>query len=87
MPVFEGLLPPPFDNMLQDLLFVFLSWHGLAKLHMHMDATLANLDKHTTTFGTLLHEPQAFVRRLCKLANFSRPKTKFAIGTENTLFE
>jgi hypothetical protein len=54
MPVFEGLLPHPFDEHLQDLLFIFSSWHGLAKLRMHTDSTLTNLDNLTMTFGTLL---------------------------------
>ncbi|KAF8525645.1 hypothetical protein JB92DRAFT_2701590 [Gautieria morchelliformis] len=54
MPVFEGLLPPPFDDQLQDLLFVFSSWHGLAKLRLHTDTTLHNLEELTAIFGTLL---------------------------------
>jgi hypothetical protein len=54
MPVFEGLLPPPFDHLLLDLLFVFSSWHGLAKLRLHTDTTLANLDELTSVFGSLV---------------------------------
>ena len=56
MPVFEGLLPPPFGDLLLDLLVIFSSWHGLAKLRMHTDTTLDNLDELTTIFGILLRQ-------------------------------
>ena len=54
MPVFEALLPAPFDGMLQDLLFVFSSWHGIAKLRLHTDTTLTYLEELTQVFGSLI---------------------------------
>jgi hypothetical protein len=54
MPVFESLLPPPHDAMVQDLLFVLASWHGVAKLRMHTESTLSILEDLTTTFSLLL---------------------------------
>ena len=54
MPVFEALLPTPFDAMLQDLLFIFSSWHGIAKLQLHTDTTLMYLEELTQVFGSLI---------------------------------
>ncbi|KAI0067317.1 hypothetical protein BV25DRAFT_1795481, partial [Artomyces pyxidatus] len=36
----EGLLPEPHNGAIRRLLFVASHWHGLAKLHMHIDPTL-----------------------------------------------
>jgi hypothetical protein len=54
MPVFEDLLPAPHDAVIQDLLYVLASWHGVAKLRMHTATTLQTLEELTSTFGTLL---------------------------------
>lgn len=57
MPVFDGLFKLPRHNSLvQDLLFELLTWHGLAKLRLHTDSTLAALDSSTTRLGILLRE-------------------------------
>jgi len=52
--VFEGLLPEPHNSAVLRLLFYLAHWHGLAKLRMHSDLTLAILDKETTVVGRLL---------------------------------
>ena len=52
--VFEGILPEPHNTTILRLLFYFAHWHGLAKLRMHHDITLAVLDKQTTVLGRLL---------------------------------
>jgi hypothetical protein len=52
--VFEGLLPEPHNNKILQLLFTFAHWHGLAKLRMHSDATIAILDDETTVLGEQL---------------------------------
>ncbi|KAG2063384.1 hypothetical protein BDR04DRAFT_1123294 [Suillus decipiens] len=44
IPVFEGLLPSPYNELLLDLSFELATWHGLAKLRMHTDTTLNFLD-------------------------------------------
>lgn len=54
IPVFHNLLPQPHDRKILRLLFVFAHWHGLAKLRMHTDATLAVLDDVTTELGEQL---------------------------------
>ena len=41
MPVFEGMLPPPHDELVMKLLFTLAFWHGLAKLRLHTEETLA----------------------------------------------
>jgi hypothetical protein len=55
MPAFEGLFPPTIDGLVQDLLFIFSTWHGLAKLQMHTEDTLDCLDEVTHTFGIYIH--------------------------------
>jgi hypothetical protein len=54
IPVFEGLLPSPYNKLLLDLLFKLATWHGLAKLRMHTDTTLNFLDTSTTWLGQSL---------------------------------
>src|ERR1700733_3593756 len=54
IPVFEGLLPEPHNLAILQLLFHLAHWHGLAKLRMDNDVTLAILDKETTIIGRLL---------------------------------
>jgi hypothetical protein len=54
IPVFEGLLPEPHNTTVLRLLFTFAHWHGLAKLRLHTDATLAILDDETTKLGQQL---------------------------------
>jgi hypothetical protein len=56
IPVFENLLPEPHNSNILRLLFTFAHWHGLAKLRMHTDATLAVLDSETTALGKQLRE-------------------------------
>jgi hypothetical protein len=51
IPVFDGLFPNNHNAIVMDLLFVMAHWHGLAKLRMHSDLTLAILDKRTTDLG------------------------------------
>lgn len=56
MPVMEGLLPAPFDNYVQDLLFSLSVWHAYAKLRMHTDSTLHSFEKATTSLGQQLRK-------------------------------
>jgi hypothetical protein len=59
--VFEGLLPEPHNKIIMDLLFIMAHWHGLAKLRMHSDLTLAILDQQTTDLGAQFREFKATV--------------------------
>ncbi|KAG6906099.1 hypothetical protein DXG01_015940 [Tephrocybe rancida] len=51
IPTFEGLLPEPHNTILIKLLFELATWHGLAKLKMHTDSTLQDLDSSLTRLG------------------------------------
>lgn len=56
IPVFEGLLPEPFNGMLLRLLYKAAEWHALAKLRMHSDSTLNLLEAVTREFGRLMRQ-------------------------------
>ncbi|KAG6904591.1 hypothetical protein DXG01_008816, partial [Tephrocybe rancida] len=58
IPVFEGLLDDPHDAAIANLLFQFAHWHGLAKLCLHSDFSVAILDEETTRLGNSLREFQ-----------------------------
>ncbi|KZV98181.1 hypothetical protein EXIGLDRAFT_607198 [Exidia glandulosa HHB12029] len=53
---FDGLLPGELNDLFMDLLFVAGEWHGLAKLRLHTESTLANLRKVTSDLGSLLRD-------------------------------
>ncbi|QRV90230.1 hypothetical protein RhiJN_18248 [Ceratobasidium sp. AG-Ba] len=52
--VFEGLLPPICDEEARSLIFLFASWHGLAKLRLHTKVTLDILKSLTKKLGAAL---------------------------------
>ncbi|KAH7344222.1 hypothetical protein B0J17DRAFT_550713, partial [Rhizoctonia solani] len=54
IPVFEGLLPPQCDGQVQRLLFIFVQWHGLARLRRHTTETLKIMKKLTAKLGAEL---------------------------------
>ncbi|CAE6469068.1 unnamed protein product, partial [Rhizoctonia solani] len=54
IPVFEGLLPASCEIAAQRLLFVFATWHGLAKLRLHTRDTLRVFKLLTTQLGDAL---------------------------------
>ncbi|KAG2737310.1 hypothetical protein P692DRAFT_20883715, partial [Suillus brevipes Sb2] len=62
IPVFEGLLPDPHNQIVMDLLFTMAHWHGLAKLRMHSDLTLDVLDLETTKLGAQFRK---FKEKVC----------------------
>jgi hypothetical protein len=62
IPVFEGLLPEPHNKFVMELLFTMVHWHGLAKLRMHNDLTLAVMDAETSSLGVKLRE---FSQKTC----------------------
>ena len=61
IPVFDGLLPQIHDTIVQKLLFELATWHGLAKLRLHTDTTLSNLETSTTRLGHLLRKFKTIV--------------------------
>ncbi|KAH9476132.1 hypothetical protein JR316_0011703 [Psilocybe cubensis] len=54
VPVFEGLLPEADDYRLRKLLYRTAEWHGLAKMRIHTEGTLTELEKVTTELGKLM---------------------------------
>ncbi|GJJ11230.1 hypothetical protein Clacol_005462 [Clathrus columnatus] len=51
IPAFEGLFSDPLDRLIQDILFVFCSWHGICKLRLHTEKTLHSLEILTQALG------------------------------------
>jgi len=62
IPTFEGLLPPPHNDLLLDTLFVLATWHAYAKLRLHTETTLTFFERTTTELGMLLRR---FVQVTC----------------------
>ena len=56
IPVFEGLLPEPFNGALLRLLYKAAEWHALAKLRVHTKSTLDLLEAVTKEFGRLMRQ-------------------------------
>lgn len=64
IPVFEELVPTKAGNsLIMDLLFIFCSWHALAKLRLHTASTIRSLEKETRSLGKVLRQ---FLRQICK---------------------
>jgi hypothetical protein len=51
IPVFDRLLPEPFNDIVLTLLYQTAKWHALAKLRMHSESTLAHLESQTKVLG------------------------------------
>ncbi|KAG6905506.1 hypothetical protein DXG01_002327 [Tephrocybe rancida] len=62
IPMFDGLFDEPHDGAAVDLIFQFAHWHGLAKMRLHSDLSLAMLDEETTCLGDGL---QQFQEKTC----------------------
>ncbi|KIO08844.1 hypothetical protein M404DRAFT_22671 [Pisolithus tinctorius Marx 270] len=62
IPVFEGLFPPAHDRIVSTLLFRFAEWHVLAKLRLHTETTLNDLER---THMILCQKLRLFSRKLC----------------------
>jgi flagellar hook-associated protein FlgK len=62
IPVLEGLLPEPHNEIVMTLLFRLAEWHALAKLRLHADSTLSHMDSVTTVLGQQLRR---FMKDTC----------------------
>lgn len=51
IPVFDGLLPEPFNDIVLTLLYQTAKWHALAKLRVHSESTLNHLEVQTKILG------------------------------------
>ncbi|KAF9551569.1 hypothetical protein CPC08DRAFT_738298 [Agrocybe pediades] len=56
IPVFEDLLPKKHNRIVQNLLFEFGTWHALAKLRLHTETTIEELETSTERLGSLLRK-------------------------------
>ncbi|KAF8322961.1 hypothetical protein F5887DRAFT_1086897 [Amanita rubescens] len=56
IPVFDGLLPPPHNRIVLNLLFELATWHALAKLRLHTETTINALEASTKRLGKSLRE-------------------------------
>ena len=62
IPCIEGLFKEPHNSSVIELLYIFATWHALAKLHIHTDTSLGLLDTATTALGNAL---RYFTRVTC----------------------
>jgi hypothetical protein len=62
IPVFEGLLSQPHNNIVLNLLFILATWHSFAKLRLHTEMTLNLLDATMMELGSILRK---FVKSTC----------------------
>lgn len=60
--MFEDLLPEPYNSAILRLLFTMAQWHGLAKLRLHTDITIDQLEEVTTRLGQELRD---FQTKIC----------------------
>lgn len=51
IPAFEGLLPEPHNQIVMDLLSALAEWHALAKLRMHDEDSVQDLERLTVELG------------------------------------
>ena len=51
IPVFDRLLPEPFNSIILTLLYQTVKWHALAKLRIHSESTLCHLESQTKVLG------------------------------------
>jgi hypothetical protein len=49
-------LPKKHDRVIQKLIFELATWHGLAKLRLHTDSTLLDLENSATRLGDILRK-------------------------------
>jgi len=61
IPVFEGLLPDKDDRIVGKVLFELATWHGLAKLRLHTETTVQDLENSTARLGDILRDFQKTV--------------------------
>lgn len=62
MPVFEGLLPTPYNEIVLDLLFELVQWLSLALLRQHTETTLSTFEAATTSLG---NQVRTFMAKVC----------------------
>ena len=51
IPIFDGLLPEPYNTIIINLLFELATWHAFGKLQMHTKTMLYHFNNCTTCLG------------------------------------
>lgn len=72
----EGLVPEPRNTAILQLLYVLALWHGLAKLHQHIDPTLELLEAFTKRLGDELRRFETY--STARFKSVETPKEKEA---------
>src|ERR1700730_1986588 len=62
MPVFEDLLPEPYNTTIVTLLFKLVQWLSFAKLRQHTETTLTQFEAATTSLG---NQVRTFAAKVC----------------------
>lgn len=62
LPAFEGLVHSSHNEMIMDLLFIMVLWHGFAKMRIHTQTTVDVLRALTSELGRLLRQ---FKSKVC----------------------
>ncbi|KAI0281343.1 hypothetical protein BC826DRAFT_923129, partial [Russula brevipes] len=62
MPVFEDLLPEPYNAIIMTLLFELVQWLSFAKLRQHTETTLTQFQAATTSLG---NQVRTFAAKVC----------------------
>ena len=75
IPCIEGLFDEPHNTTVIELLYIFATWHALAKLHIHTDTSLGLLDTATTALGNAL---RYFVQVTCPEFNTVETAAEYA---------
>lgn len=72
IPVFDGLLPEPYNTIVLDLLFELATWHAFGKLRMHTETTLFHFGNCTARLGQAFRK---FSRDCCsKFTTYDLPR-------------
>ncbi|KAI9461891.1 hypothetical protein BJY52DRAFT_1116762, partial [Lactarius psammicola] len=56
IPAIDGLLDDKNNEIILDLLFELATWHALAKLRLHTESTVCELESSTTRLGRILRK-------------------------------
>lgn len=87
IPAFENLLPPEHNKMVLDLLFELATFHGLAKLRLHTERTLQDLEASTARLGVELRRftstvGEAYITRELRSETAARGRRKAALAAK-----
>ncbi|EJD46773.1 hypothetical protein AURDEDRAFT_40235, partial [Auricularia subglabra TFB-10046 SS5] len=85
IPVFEGLLPEPYNTVVLDLLYTLAEWHAFAKSRIHTTESLKDFEVVTTELGVQLRR---FATDVCpKFKTTELPREKQARARREALKE